>query len=131
VQTNVTYSRHTLTYANVPCRRSAAVRPPQLTIVENANGNGNAKTCAQQPHQQFIHMPWIMEASRGRRPCRYRSTEVKTNAKAMSLLSSSGDDISSDKINVGKVNSNNYGNACTGRNIFKKFGMSTFENIFK
>jgi len=48
---------------------------------------------------------------------------VKTNAKAMSLLSSSGDDISSDKINVGKVNSNNYGIACTGRNIFQKFGM--------
>jgi len=98
-----------------------------LTIVENANGNGNAKTCAQQPHQQFIHMPWIMEASRGRRPCRYRSKEVKTNAKAMSLLSSSGDDISSDKINVGKVNSNNYGNACTEKNILRKFGMYDFQ----
>lgn len=34
-------------------------------------------------------------------------SEVKTNAKALSLLSSSGDDISLDKINHAKVNSNN------------------------
>jgi len=45
-----------------------------------------------------------------------RRIEVKTNAKALSLLSSSGDDISSDKINDGKVNSNNWlATKCTAR----------------